>query len=772
MAIIRWLLYALAGLVLLLAAAVAAAILLIDTRDIQNTLAEQIEDRTGREVDFKGELSLSFFPWLGFELGETQVANAEGFAEDGPFATVGTVELRVKVLPLLQRQVVLDNVVLREVAVNAGIGPDGRPSWADIEERLSQTSDESAPADDTEPASNGGTDPEPATELPFDIRVEGFELADTALHWRDREAGTAFSVRDLDLTTGPLALGEKTPLALAVDFEPEGGPNVALDLDTDARVTLAPMAVELSNLVVDVNASGGELPSGGLAARLQADIGADLAAGEATIDPLQLRIAETANAEGRLQLNFGAATPQIDGELAVAQFSPREFADRFDIELPPTADDDVLRALALSLRFDGAPEQIDVSDIAITLDDTRLDGDLALSLANKPRIEANFQGDAIDLDRYMAEREKGDIGDIGEQNEDNGKQGDGGDPVAELPLEPLRAVDADAVVGFDRVSYSGLDLTDATFSFTLDDGLLTLRDSGGNIAGGRIGLAGTFDARGDEPAIDLSTTIDSIQSQPLVEAFFRSSPVLGELDTSLSLQAAGGTLQEWLDDLDGEFRSSFLNGALRGVNVGQALRNRAASLRGQAETESSKSLTPFANLSAAGQIRDGVLETRSFSLEGDNVRGSGEGDIDLARQQIDYTTTFSLLESSGVDESIAGLDIPIRLSGPLFAPKVSIDVAGALEQRARQEAREAEEKLRRELDEEKEKAREKLEAEEARAREKLEQEEAKARQQAAEEEEQARRELEEEKEKARQKLDKERERAKEKLGDQIKGLFD
>lgn len=761
MAIIRWLLYTLAGLVLLLAAAVAAAILLIDTRDIQNTLAEQIEDRTGREVDFKGELSLSFFPWLGFELAETRVANAQGFKEDGPFATVGTVELRVKVLPLLQRQVVLDNVVLREVEVNAGIGPDGQPSWADIEERLGQPPDESAPADGTEPGGDGGTAPDPAAELPFDVRVEGFELADTALHWRDREAGTAFNVRDLNLTTGPLALGEATPLALSVDFEPADGPNIALELDTNTRVTLAPMAAELSDLVVDVSASGAELPRGGLAARLQADIGADLAAGEATIDPLQLQIAETANAEGRLRLTFGGATPQLDGELAVDQFSPRELADRFDIELPPTADDDVLRALTLSLRFDGTPERIDVSDIAINLDDTRLDGDLALSMANKPRIEANFQGDAIDIDRYMADREKAEIGDIGEQDKDNGEQGDGGDPIAELPLEALRAVDAEAIVGFDRVGYTDLDLTDATFSFTLDNGLLTLRDSGGNIAGGRIGLAGTFDARGGEPAIDVSTTIDSVRSQSLVEAFFRSSPVLGELDTSLSLQAAGGSLQDWLDDLDGEFRSTFLDGALRGINVGQALRNRAASLRGQAETESSKSLTPFANFSAAGQIRDGMLETRSFSLEGDSVRGSGEGDIDLARQQIDYTTTFSLLESSGVDESIAGLDIPIRLSGSLFAPKVSIDVVGALERRARQEGQEAEEKLRRELDEEKEEARQKLEEEEARAREKLEQEEAKARQQAEEEEVQA-----------RQKLEEERDRAKEKIQDQIKGLFD
>lgn len=716
MAIIRWLLIGFGALVVLLIALIVGAMLFVDTRQLQDIIAEQVEENTGRELRFEGDLSLSFFPWLGFELGETRLANAAGFEDDGPFAAIGTTELRVRVLPLLRRQVVLDTIVLRNLELNLGVDGNGRSNWADIEERLAGLEDADEP--DEEPADE---EDRPA-DLPFDLRVGGFELAAATINWRDRETGTAVTIRDLDLTTGPIALGEDTPVSLNVTLEPEGAPSVTLAATTTARATLSPLRATLREFVLDIDATGEDLPGGAVSARLEADIDADLDGGSARVEPLSLGLADTATGNGSMNMNLGADVPTFDGRLDFPAFSPRELANALDIELPPMADGDALGALAFGFAFHGAPDRVAVDDFALTLDDTRMTGQLTALLQDTPRIDARFDADAIDLDRYLPESDKRELAEVSEAAEEDDDEA--GDPIAELPLEAFRAVNANARMGIDRVGYSGLDMTDVVIAIVLEDGLLTLRDSGGSIAGGRIGLDGRFDARGDEPAAAFSANIQRVGAQPLIEAFLASSPLIGQFDSSLSLNMAGGTLDEWLGTLAGEFSARFGEGAIRGFSIDRTLRNAAASLRGQAEQESAEALTPFAALNASGRIRDGVLTTRAFSLESERVRGTGEGDVDIGRGRIDYTATFTVtraLLDDGVDDDqrLEGLTVPIRLTGSLFSPSVDVDLTSALEARARGEVDAAREEVRQEVDRAREEASEEVERERREAEEEL-----------------------------------------------------
>ena len=723
MVIIRWLLIAVATLVGLLAAAIIAVLLLVDTRQIQDIIAEQTEEAIGRELHFEGDLSLSFFPWLGFELGETRLANAEGFADDGPMAQIGTTELRVQVLPLLRRQVVLDTIVLRDLELNLGIDADGRSNWADIEERLVALA-----AEDEEPADipdEERPDDDGLGELPFDLRVGGFELAAATLNWRDRESDTAVSIRDLNVTTGPLALGEETPVRLNVTLEPEGAPRIAVDATTQLRATLEPLAATLRDLTIDVEASGDDIPGGTIRTRLTADIAADLDAGTARIDPLRLSLAERVNGSGQVRADFAGDVPTFNGSLDFPRFSPRALARDLDIELPEMADAEALTALAFGFAFAGNPDRVEVEEFSAQLDASALTGQMTARLDQAvPRINARFDMDAIDVDRYLPDGDKRELGEIAEDAE-TGDDDDGTDPIADLPREAFHAVNADAVFRIGRVGYSGLNLTDMVVSLLLEDGLLTLRDSGGSVAGGRIGLAGRLDARGEEPSARFSTTIQRVQSEPLIEAFLARSPLVGQLDTTLELDTAGGSLGAWLSALNGDFTARFGEGAIRGLDINQTLRNASARMRNQAEEEPQERITPFSALSASGRIRDGVLTTRGFNLESEYLRGTGDGKVDIGRQEIDYTASFVVrraLLGGDVDPEgrLEGLTIPIRLTGSLFAPSVGIDLTSALEARLRQETDQVRERAREEADKARREAEEELRRERDRQREKIE----------------------------------------------------
>ncbi|MEE8482501.1 MAG: AsmA family protein, partial [Acidiferrobacterales bacterium] len=76
------------GVVLLLVVAIAIALpFVVDPNDYKPEIAQAVKQRTGRVLDFKGDITLSVFPWIGLELGETRLSNARGFGNK-PFAKV------------------------------------------------------------------------------------------------------------------------------------------------------------------------------------------------------------------------------------------------------------------------------------------------------------------------------------------------------------------------------------------------------------------------------------------------------------------------------------------------------------------------------------------------------------------------------------------------------------------------------------------------------------------------------------------------------------
>ena len=76
-------------------------------------------------------MALSVFPWLGLDIGQTRLSNAAGF-EDPYMARMETVQVRVKLLPLLKKQLQVDTVRLNGLELNLARDKDGRTNWSDL----------------------------------------------------------------------------------------------------------------------------------------------------------------------------------------------------------------------------------------------------------------------------------------------------------------------------------------------------------------------------------------------------------------------------------------------------------------------------------------------------------------------------------------------------------------------------------------------------------------------------------------------------------------
>jgi len=82
-----------------------------DSNRYKTELSELISEQTGRDVTIDGDLTLAIFPDISIKTGKVSIGNAVGFT-DKNFANAYATDISVKFLPLLQKNLKINTVVL------------------------------------------------------------------------------------------------------------------------------------------------------------------------------------------------------------------------------------------------------------------------------------------------------------------------------------------------------------------------------------------------------------------------------------------------------------------------------------------------------------------------------------------------------------------------------------------------------------------------------------------------------------------------------------
>ena len=115
----------------LIIAAVVILPLIITPNDYKPQIIEAVKQQTGRDLVIEGDIGLSVFPKVGLNLGRTSLSNAEGFG-DQAFASMQSVNIQVALMPLLDKKVEMDEVVLQGLALNLQRDKAGKTNWQDL----------------------------------------------------------------------------------------------------------------------------------------------------------------------------------------------------------------------------------------------------------------------------------------------------------------------------------------------------------------------------------------------------------------------------------------------------------------------------------------------------------------------------------------------------------------------------------------------------------------------------------------------------------------
>lgn len=696
------------AIVLLLAAGLSAAALLFDPNDYREQLAKAVSEQTGRDFRIEGELSLSLFPWLAVDAGAMELANAEGFTDDGPFARFERAAVGIELLPLLlRREVVLDDVALEGLTLNLAVDAQGNNNWSDLAQASAPTEEPQAPA--PEPP------PEEGEQMPIkSLAISGINIQDAALTYRDAAAGTTHRIEAINLSTGRVEAGQPTAFDLSARYAGDAPAlNATLELSSVIHADIKTMAVEMRELALNLAAEGASIPQGEQKASLTGTLAYNGEAGTLQFADGRLQAAGVMadlNVSGK---DLTGSQPSFSGTLKTETFSPRSVADRLAIALPPPSDDEVLQSASADMRFEASTSSARIPQITIKLDDTTAQGNAGVTDFGTQRIVFDLALDTINIDRYLPEQAQ-----VKEATgEDAPKESTGSINDMVIPVEMLEGLNAKGTLTIGELVAQGMAMRNVTLAIDAPIGQAKVQNLTADLYGGTVNLESRI-TPGATPRYDTRLKVDSVAGGDLVSDFIGRDLLQGLANMELDLRSSGRTVGDVRRALDGTVNIRLSDGAVKGFDIARTLRTAYAQFKGQAvDTAQGPAQTDFASLVASATIEDGVLRLKDLDGRNPLFRLLGDGTVNLVNEELNVLARPSIvktLEGQGGAElsELAGIEIPIRVSGGWSNPKVRLDLKQALQQQATEEVREK-------VDERKEELREKARKEEQRLQEKL-----------------------------------------------------
>ncbi|MGD2112588.1 MAG: AsmA family protein [Gammaproteobacteria bacterium] len=672
---------------------VVAAIILpmvIDPNDYKTEIVAVVKDKTGRELEIKGDIGLSVFPWLGLELGTVRLGNAPGF-EEPHMASMSEAQVRVKLLPLLKKQLEVDTVRLVGLQLNLAKDATGRTNWADLQA-------EAAPG----PEQREETGKEGAPGL-GSLAVGGIAITDASVVWDDRSTEARYAVDDLSLTTGEIVTGEAFDLDLRFTVAAQE-PAVTSEFELTGNVYLAPglEAIEVRNTLLNLQAQGDGVPGGKARISLKTDLDLDLSAQtlrlpNLVVQALGLNITGDIDGSG-----IGGDAPRFSGALQVAGFTPRVLIRQLGQPAPATTDPAVLGTADAALDWEASTQHVAVKTLTLHLDDTTVTGNARVDSFDAPAISFVLAVDTFNLDRYLPPTGAG--GEPAAAPATGGKEGP-------PPLEGLRKLNLNGKITVAEMRAFNLEYRDAALQVKSRNGVLRMHPIGAKLYDGSYQGDITLDASSKTPRISVNETVSGVQAGPLLKDLIGDDKVLGTASLKAKFSGTGLTPEELRRTVNGNASFSFTDGAVKGVNIAALIRQARARLKGEAVSASAgPNQTDFAELSGTINVSSGVARNDDLLLQSPLLRIAGTGQTSLVEETIDYSLTTKLvgsLEGQGGRglEDLKGVSIPVKVGGTWSKPSYTPDVASALSEVAREKVRE---KVDEKLEEQQQKIQEKI----------------------------------------------------------------
>ncbi len=622
------------GLVLGAGAFIAAS---APTDIIREEVAAAVRAETGRELVVSGAASFSLLPSPGIVLRDVSLSAPPGM-NGPPTASIPELAVSVRLWPLIQRRVEMARLVLRHPILDLRIDASGRRSWDHAlagDSRRVRLADAGTTLTDA-----GQRRAEKAKRALEKVSVGEIAIEGGTIRISDERRGTSAELAAIHATIRPAPENGPARLSgtLLASGEPVGFDGSLGSIEGFIQQRAEPLTLSVTSAPLATSFTG------------------------------QVRLGKELDLEGRIE----AKSP-----------SARDLVRWLGTRLPPSRG---FGALDFNGNVSARGHRVALAGMAASLDGATARGDVAVDTSRvRPSVVARLDVSALNLDLYTALE--------GERAQTGGAPGAGPkvkgysrrEGWSEQPFDTtlLGLVDGEADLQLGGLQIQGIKAGRSAAKLTLANRRLTWRLDEAEVYGGKVRGSVTSDVSGGPLSIGVDLAADGVAMEPLLKDAAQFDWVAGNGKLTITLSGQGTNERDLVSSLTGDIDVGVGDGAIVGFNVAKILRGLGQGRIADFERVPGER-TDFSEMAARFVVKGGVAENQDLRLVSPLLRVSGTGRVLLLDRQIDYTLKPRLVASlSGQGSSDsggtkAGIEVPVKVTGPWGAPSLHADIEGLL----------------------------------------------------------------------------------------------
>lgn len=602
--------------VLLLLAAAVPYFLSFDS--LKPKIIAAINEQTGKHVEINGGVGFSLLPIAGITVDDVAVFSsaADAGKKEAAIASLKSFSLNVDLMRLISHgEFQILSCTITEPTLALHVDKKGNKNWELVAKPASKETQSDA------------SSAQAAQGLTFSLHSLKVENAN--ISFNDEQAGSTWNVQGLNLSlTTP---SDNVPSELKADTTING-----------EKLSLAMTISTLSSLL--------ESNSYDVDMTLKSDLVGAAFKGRANGISLK----------GNMKLDIPSA--KTLAAWASPQAEPIGVATKL--------------AFALEGAVEISPDFLDLNNASIKLDDNMLAGNLRFTPAHgitPLSLSGQLSTSELNLTPYMpAEAEKkADARDSFSLISAAIAQGAASWSDAVIDYEPLKQFEGDLMLQFGKISAGKIELGKGTLQTEAKLGNVNLLLMETQMFGGKGSAELRLTAMGK--GFRVISSLKEVQAEQLLTALADYSDLSGTANVDIMLKAQGSSERELLSNLSGDGKIKVLDGALKGYNVAEMVRNIKGAFK---PVHSGTQKTDFAELSGSFVADKGIISNTDLSMKAPFLRLGGKGDVNLPNRTINYRLLPEIVQTSqgqGGKEK-TGVVVPLIISGSMDAPTITPDV--------------------------------------------------------------------------------------------------
>lgn len=476
----------------------------LDPNHYKGFIEQQVSELTGREFRIDGNLQIEFSLQPSIRVEKVSFANTD-WGRQPDMLSLDLLQLRIQLRPLLDRQLIVEQLLLENVYLSVEQDEQGHLNWQ--LEKLSSSDEQSTP----EPA-DGEPFQMPVLPVLKDIR---FDTINVYYH----DAGEPI---ESDILLDELRLSN-------------AGIDEAINISASGQVNGHPYALSGKTEFLSEVTSENLIDQG-----VSIKIDADALGIIASVDGV---IKHPAEASG---INIDASIEAEDLDHSFTILTGQSIYQYLH-------KDDQALSLSLSASLSDDDRRYILSDLSVNMAGSDISGDISYrDGASRPEIIAELSSGKIDLDRILPETAEA-------RTDDERTESSGSEPLtkitlptAKLPLHLLGTVDAKIKYTIGEFHYDIYSPRSISLDASLSDRILEVRTFDLKLDGTPIRSSLKLDATTPPAKHQLTLGIEQLQLQSLAERLEVDQIDSGIFTAIMDLSSRGDNVDSIVRSLSGE----------------------------------------------------------------------------------------------------------------------------------------------------------------------------------------------------------------------------